>query len=255
MLRDTWLIFRRDLTLSLRSPVWIMIGIMQPVLYLVLFGPLMERIVENTPGFPPGSSWAILTPALIIQLALFGSSFAGFGLLAEYRVGVVERLRVTPASRVALLLGKVANSALHTMVQAVLITVLAFLAFDIAVPLDGIVLSLLIVGLTAVTLASASYALALTIKSEVAFPALLNAMLLPLLLLSGILVPITTRLAPEWLYQISRINPLTHIVDAERASFRGDMTMDALLTGCVVLVVLAALAVFWGARTFRRENA
>ncbi|PXY20572.1 ABC transporter permease [Prauserella flavalba] len=255
MLRDSWLIFRRDFSLSMRNPAWIMIGIMQPVLYLVLFGPLMERVVANTPGFPPGSSWAILTPALVIQLALFGSSFAGFGLLAEFRSGVVERLRVTPASRVALLLGKVLNNALQTMMQAILIIVLAFLVFDLDAPFGGILLSLLIVGLTSVALASASYALALTIKNEQAFPALLNAVLLPLLLLSGILLPITTGLAPDWLYTISRINPFTHIVDAERASFRGDVTMDALFTGCVVLLVLTVLTVFWGARTFRKENA
>src|SRR4051794_22633907 len=105
MLRDTWLIFKHDLTLSLRNPAWILIGVLQPVLYLVLFGPLMDKVVASTPGFPPGSSWTILTPALIIQLALFSSSFAGFGLLMDYRSGVLERLRVTPASRVALLLG------------------------------------------------------------------------------------------------------------------------------------------------------
>ncbi|MBK1785533.1 ABC transporter permease [Prauserella cavernicola] len=255
MSRDIWLIFRRDLSLSMRNPAWIMIGIMQPVLYLVLFGPLMERVVSNTPGFPPGSSWTILTPALIIQLALFGSSFSGFGLLAEFRSGVLERLRVTPASRVALLLGKVLNNALQTVLQAILIIVLAFLVFDLDAPFGGIVLSLVIVGLTSTALASASYALALTIRNEQAFPALLNAVLMPVLLLSGILLPITTGLAPDWLYAISRINPFTHIVDAERASFRGDVTMDALFTGCVVLVVLTSVTVFWGARTFRRENA
>ncbi|WP_158889287.1 ABC transporter permease [Amycolatopsis anabasis] len=255
MLRDIWLIFRRDMALSLRNPAWIAIGIMQPVLYLVLFGPLMEKIVSSTPGFPPGDSWTILTPALIIQLALFGCSFAGFGLLADYRSGVVERLRVTPVSRVALLLGKVLANAVQTVVQAILITVLAYLVFDLNAPIGGIVLSLVIVALTAVTLASASYAVALTIKSEETFPALLNAVLMPVLLLSGILVPITAALAPDWLYAISRINPFTHVVDAERASFRGDVTLDAMLTGSIVLVVLAALAVWWGARTFQRENA
>ncbi|MFC4002744.1 ABC transporter permease [Prauserella oleivorans] len=255
MLRDIWLIFRRDLALSLRNPAWILIGVMQPVLYLVLFGPLMDKIVTSTPGFPPGSSWTILTPALVIQLALFSASFAGFALLADFRSGVVERLRVTPASRTALLLGKVLNNALQTIVQTVVLTVLALLFFDLAAPLGGVLLTLLIVALLSVTLSSASYALALTVKSEESFPALLNAVLMPVLLLSGILVPITTGLAPEWLYTISRINPFTHIVDAGRAGFRGDITMDAMFTGSVVLVVLMALAVFWGTHTFRKENA
>lgn len=255
MLRDTWLIFKRDWTLSMRNPAWVMIGIMQPVLYLVLFGPLMEKVVSSTPGFPPGTSWTILTPALIIQLALFSSSFAGFSLLMDYRSGVLERLRVTPASRVGLLLGKVVNNVIQAVIQAVLITVLAYVAFGLDAPIGGVLLSLVIVGLVAATLASASYAVALTLKSEQAFPALLNAVLMPVLLLSGILLPITSILAPDWLYTISRINPFTHVVDAERATFRGDLTMDALMTGSIILVVMTVLAVFWGTRTFQKENA
>ncbi|NIJ10574.1 ABC-2 type transport system permease protein [Saccharomonospora amisosensis] len=255
MWRDVWLIFRRDLVLSLRNPAWIFIQIMQPVLYLVLFGPLLEKVVASTPGFPPGDVWTIFTPALIVMIALFGTSFVGFGLLADYRSGVVERLRVTPASRTALLLGKVLNNALQALVQAILLITLAVVVFGLRAPVGGIALSLLIAGLLAVTMASASYALALTLKSEEAFPALLNAVLLPVLLLSGILLPITTGLAPEWLYTISRINPFSHVVEAERAGFRGDFTVDALLTGSLVLVALTTLAMLWGVRTFRRENA
>ncbi|HET6286291.1 MAG TPA: ABC transporter permease, partial [Amycolatopsis sp.] len=74
-------------------------------------------------------------------------------------------------------------------------------------------------------------------------------------LLSGILIPITAGSAPEWLYTISRINPFRHVVDVERNSFRGDFSMDALFTGSVVVLVMAVLAVWWGARTFQRENA
>ncbi len=62
-------------------------------------------------------------------------------------------------------------------------------------------------------------------------------------------------LAPDWLYWLSRINPFAHVMDAERASFRGDFSVDALLTGSVVLFVITILAVWWGARTFQKENA
>lgn len=255
MWHDVWLIFRRDFRLALRNPTWLFIQLMQPVLYLVLFGPLMERMVANTPGFPPGDIWTIFTPALVVMVALFGSAFVGFSLLAEYRNGVVERLRVTPVSRAALLLGKVFTNALQTLVQASLLITLAVVVFGLRAPVGGIVLSLVIAALLAVTMSSASYALALTLKNEEAFPALLNAVLLPVLLLSGILIPITTGLAPAWLYTLSRINPFSHVVEAERASFRGDFTVDALFTGSIVLVVITVLAVWWGARTFRRENA
>lgn len=254
MLREIWLVFRRDLTISMRIPAWIFIGIMQPVLYLVLFGPLMERIVANTPGFPPGNGWTILTPALIVQMALFGM-FAGFGILADLQNGVLERLRVTPVRRTALLLGKVANYALQLLIQALIMLVLALVAFDLSAPFGGVVLALVIVLLMGITLASCGYAMALILKSQEAFIPLLNTILMPILLLSGILIPITTGLAPKWLYTISQINPFRHVVDADRAAFRGDFSMDALFTGSVILAVMAILAVWWGARTFQRENA
>ncbi|MGW6918984.1 ABC transporter permease [Kitasatospora sp. NPDC054939] len=255
MLRDTWLIFDRDLRLSLRSPTWVLIGIMQPLLYLFLFGPLMVTVVDHTPGFPPGNAWAVLTPALIVQTALFSGAFAGVGLLTEYRTGVVDRFRGTPASRSALLLGKVLAQAVQAVAQAVLIVVVTMLVFDLEAPFGGMLLSLAIAALLAVALSSASYALALLLKSEAAFPPLLNAVLLPLLLLSGVLLPVSAELAPGWLYTLARINPLTHVVDAERAAFRGDLAADGLVTGSLVLLAMALLAVFWGTRTFRKESA
>jgi ABC-2 type transport system permease protein len=254
MLREIWLVVRRDLTVSMRIPAWIFIGIMQPMLYLVLFGPLLEPLVANTPGFPPGNAWAILTPALVVQMALFGM-FAGFGILAELRTGALERMRVTPVRRVALLLGKVANYALQLLVQSLIILVLALVAFDLSAPFWGVVLALIIALLMGITLASAGYATALLLKSEEAFIPLLNTILLPVLLLSGILIPITSGLAPDWLYTISQINPFRHIVDADRSAFRGDYSLDGLLTGSIVLLVMAVLSVWWGARTFARENA
>ncbi|WIY05682.1 ABC transporter permease [Amycolatopsis mongoliensis] len=253
MLRDIWLIFRRDMRAALRNPTWIVIGIMQPLLYLFLFGPLMVRAMQAQ-GLSEVDGWMLLTPALIAQLALFGSSFVGFGLLADYRSGVVERFRVTPVSRGALLLGKVLASALQAVVQALVIIALAYLAFDLDAPVGGVLLSLVIVFLLAVSLASCSYALALTLKSEETFPALLNAVLIPLLLLSGILLPITAGVAPKWLYTVSRINPFRHVVDVERSSFRGDFTMDALFTGSVVVLVMAVVSVWWGTRTFQKDS-
>jgi ABC-2 type transport system permease protein len=255
MARDIWLVFRRHMVISLRNPAWVMIGIMQPLLYLLLFGPLMEKIVSSTPGFPPGDSWQILAPGLLVQLGLFGSMFAGFALLGDLRTGVVERMRVTPVSRLALLLGRVLHDTVQLVVQAMLLLLVAYLVFGMRAPIAGVLLCLVMVMLLAVTLSSTSYALAMLVRSEEAFPALLTTISVPLLLLTGILVPITTELAPRWLYVLSRINPFAHVMDAERASFRGDYSVDGLLTGSVVLFAITILAVWWGARTFQRENA
>lgn len=252
MLRDTGLVFGRAIRQLLRNPVWVVFGLVQPVLYLALFGPLLIRVVNSTPGFPAGDAWQIFVPALLVQMGMFGGLFVGFGLISEYRAGVIERMRVTPASRTALLLGRVLRDGVVTLVQAILMVLIALL-FGLRVPWQGVALGLLIMVVLGMALASASYAVALLVKSEDAFAPLLNAVVLPLVLLSGILLPM--QLAPNWLYRLSRINPFSHIVDAERAAFLGNFGSRAALVGGSVTIVLALLMVVWGTRTFQRENA
>ena len=101
-LRETRIVFNRAMRLSLRNPAWVIIGLMQPIPYLALFGPLLKKMTV-VPGFPPGSWWQVFVPGLLIQLGIFGAMFVGFGLVAEWRAGVIEQMRVTPASRAALI--------------------------------------------------------------------------------------------------------------------------------------------------------
>ena len=93
-LRETWLIFRRSLILTLRQPVWLLMGILQPVLYLVLFGPLLEGAVTQAGAGLNAFDWFV--PGMLVMVGVFGAAFVGFGLIAELRYGVIERMRVTP---------------------------------------------------------------------------------------------------------------------------------------------------------------
>jgi ABC-2 type transport system permease protein len=252
MLRDTGLVFGRAMRQLLRNPVWVVFGLVQPVLYLGLFGPLLIKVTQSTPGFPPGDAWQIFVPALLVQMGMFGGLFVGFGLIAEYRAGVIERMRVTPASRTALLLGRVLRDGLVTLVQAIVMVLIA-LIFGLRVPWQGAALGLGIMVVLGMALSSTSYAVALLVKSEDAFAPLLNAVVLPIILLSGILLPM--QLAPSWLYHLSRINPFSHVVDAERAAFLGHFTSRPVVIGGLVTIALVVIAAAWGTRTFQRENA
>ncbi len=252
LLTETGLIFVRSMKQSLRNPAWVVIGIVQPILYLALFGPLLSPIIENTPGFPPGDAYQVLVPALLVQLGLFGSLFAGFALISEYRSGVIERMRVTPVSRVALLLGRSLKDTVVLVVQGVLLVLLALL-FGLRVPVVGVVVALVLVAVLGLATSSASYALALRLKSEDALAPVLNTIVLPVLLLSGILLPMT--LAPAWLFAISRVNPFVYVVDAERAIFQGELLTGTVLVGVAVAIALTVVTVGWGVRTFQRESA
>ena len=249
---ETWLIFVRSVHRSLRNPTWVVLGLVQPVLHLALFGPLLEPLV-GVRGFPPGDAWQVFVPGLLIMLGLFGGAFVGFGLVAEYRSGVIERMRVTPVSRVALLLGRVLRDVVVLLMQALILTLAAVVLFGLRIPWQGAVLGLALVALLGVALASVSYSVALTLKSEDALAPLLQGVTVPLLLLSGLLLPMS--LAPDWLYKLSRINPFTHVVEGARATFRGDLTSAPVLTGALVTLGLVVISVWWGTRTFQHENA
>jgi ABC-2 type transport system permease protein len=246
MLRDAMITFRYQMRLLLREPVWIFIVMIQPLLYLALLGPLIEPIAK-TQGFPPGDAWQVFVPGMLIQLGIFGSMFVGFGIIGEIRYGTVERMRVTPASRLGLLLGRVLRDTIVLLVQATLLTVIAVL-FGLRVPLGGAVITVVIVGMLGIALSSLSYAAGIWLKSEDALASLLNMVSVPLLLLSGILLPMS--LGPGWLQRLASLNPFSHIVDASRAAFRDDLASGSLVVGLVAASVLAVATL-----TFQRESA
>jgi len=245
--RDTWLIFRRSLILTLRQPTWLIFGIMYPVLYLVFFGPLLEGAVGQSGGDVNAYNWFV--PGLLVQVALFGSAFVGFGLIAELRYGVVERMRVTPMSRTAMLLGRSLRDVVLLLVQALIMVALS-IPFGLTLDPAGIVLSFGVLALLGLAVAPLSYAAALALKSEDAFAPLIQGVTFPLLLLSGILLPMA--LAPQWLQTLSDINPLTHAVDAARALFNSDWGNPEIAIGVGLTSVLAVVAVWVAARTFGR---
>ncbi len=250
---DTFLIFRRQMRLSLREPAWVIIGLIQPVLYLVFFGPLLTRVASGgLPGFPPGNSYSFFVPGLLIQLGLFGAAFVGFSIISDWRAGVIERFRVTPVSRLALLSGRVLRDMVTLLVQAIVL-VLAGVAFGMRAPVAGVLIGLGFIAVVAVSLSAVSYTLGLLLKSEDALAPLINMVVVPLMLLSGIMLPLT--LGPGWLQGIARATPFRYIIDAMRQAFGGVYATTIMVEGVCVAVGLAAVCLWVASRAFVRENA
>ena len=246
-LRETSIVFRRQLRIALRNPAWVIIGLVQPLLYLALFGPLLEPLAST---FGADNAYALFVPGLLVQLGLFGALFTGFGLVAEWRAGVIEAERVTPASRAALLFGRVLLNAVQLLVQAIVLVLLSF-AFGLKASAAGIVFGIVLTVLLGAACACASNAIGLLTKSEDVLAPLLNSIALPVLLLSGILLPITQ---PTWLKTLADIVPTKHVVDAIRSVFTG--TFDSTVWwGTFWALLVFAVAAWWGTRVFRRENA
>ncbi len=250
-LRDTWLMFQRYLMVFVRNPAWVAIGVLQPVLYLVLFAPLLKSLAR-TPGFPPGGAYNVFVPGLLIQLGLFGASGVGFGLIAELRAGVIERFRVTPVSRFALLLGRALRDILTMVVQSLILLLLA-IPFGLQPTLFGVFVMLGLVALIGLGMSSLAYAAALWLKSEDSYAPLVFTLSLPILLLSGVLLPL--QLAPDWLQHIAQANPLSYAVTAARDVFNGHGSNPDVFKGLAIMAGVALAGIIVGARRFSRAIA
>ncbi len=245
MLLDTWLIFRHQLRFALGNRIGMAFGMLQPILYLTLFGPLLA-------GYVGRDAWRVFVPGTLMQLSLMSAGMAGFGIVFDARFGVLERLRVTPASRLALLLGRVLTNTVVLFMQAVVLVVAGF-AFGLRVPFAGLAIGLALIVPLAVGLAALSYAFALVIKRQELFAPMTGTIIVPLLLLSGSLLPMAT--APRWLDLTSRLTPFRYVVEALRAAFAGDYASRGLLVGTAVSLVFVVVAVVVATRTFIRANA
>ncbi|MEU4267197.1 ABC transporter permease [Streptomyces sp. NPDC026092] len=248
LLHDTALVFGRYARQTLRSKFQIFFGALMPLLYLLFFGPLLSDL----PLGREGDSWQILVPGLLLQLGLFGASFAGFSLIMEKNWGVVERMRVTPVSRLALLLGRLLRDASLFVFQAVLL-VLTALVMGLRAPLFGVLVGFVFVALLTFSLASLSYALAMKVNTPTEFGPTVNALTLPAMLLSGLMLPMA--LAPTWLNVLSHLMPFRYLVDAVRDVYVGQYATATVLYGVLVAVGFTLVSVTVGTRTFLRAGA
>ncbi|MGW4800448.1 ABC transporter permease [Nonomuraea sp. NPDC004297] len=241
MPRETWLLFRHDLDVTLRQKAGVVIGMLQPLLFLVLFGPI----------FATFGTWETLVPGLIVQLGLMSAGMAGFGVVFDRRTGVLERMRVTPAGRLALLLGRVLNNVVTLVAQTLLLLAVAF-AFGLRAPVLGLAAGLTLVAVLGAGLAALSYAIALTIDEHLFAPVMTTAVV-PLLLLSGTFLPMS--MAPGWLAGLSHASPFRYVLEALRELFHGRYLTGAVAAGVAVTLLFAAAGLAIGTRVYNREHA
>jgi ABC-2 type transport system permease protein len=248
ILRETKLMLARSLVHAIRNPIWLFLNLFQPILYLVLFMPLLEGL-GGVPGLPEGKTVQVFIPGLLVMLAMFGSAFVGFGLVDEIRTGVIERFLVTPVSRFAIMAGRVIKDVIVLLAQCLLITLFS-IPFGLTVDIGGFLISLLLYAFIAIAMASMSYAFALIYKSEDTLSTTLNSIALPVSLLSGIMLPMV--LAPLWLQTLAMANPFSYAVNASRALFAGHPGSPEVWLGFAVIIALAALLYVWAVRSLKK---
>ncbi len=250
VLRDTWYVFWREMLLPLRDPFSLVFSLLQPLVFLALFGPLLGSAV-GAPAFGGQSTLQWFLPGVVVMIALFGTSMTGSNLQYELMTGSYERILATPLSRSSLMIGRALKEWAPLVVQGMLIAIVCVPFGFTFYPLH-VVFGLIILGIFGIGLGALSYSLALVSQSkEWIFWAVQQTLLFPLMILSGIMLPIEA--GPEWMKVASRFNPLTYLVNAERELFAGSVGLDTLY-GLVAAVVTAMIGLVVGIRTISRST-
>jgi ABC-2 type transport system permease protein len=245
LLADTTNVLTRELRPLMREPFGMMISLMQPLVFLALFAPLL-------PDLGPVSALQWFVPGIVAMSCLMGSSMVGASLMQEMFTGSHERLLVSPLSRASLLIGRALREIVPTMAQTLLIlAIVTPFSFDLHPA--GVLVGIAILGVFCVGVGALSFALALASKDQDwLFWVVQQTVIFPILLLAGMLLPVEN--GPGWLRFLSQLNPLTYVIDAERALFAGTFPVDTVAAGAVAAVVVGALGLTVGLRAMKRSS-
>jgi hypothetical protein len=127
-MRHTAYLALRDLRALWRQPWFVAVTLVQPLIWLLLFGELFERMAA-LPGFGGESYIAYLAPGIVVMSALFSSGWNGMATIEDINRGVTDRLLVSPVRRGALIAGRVAQSAVVIVVQSVIMVLIALAVY------------------------------------------------------------------------------------------------------------------------------
>ena len=250
MIRDSWYFTGRKLHAMVRNPWVLSFSIVQPVIWLFLFGELFKKVVD-IPGFGvSGSYLEYLIPGIVAMNAMSNNMWAGMSMIEEIDRGTLDRFLVTPASRVGLLNGTVAEQAVGTVYQTLLIVGLG-LAGGARYPggVGGVVVLIVASVLVGIVFGALSNAVGMMLRSREAIIGVYTFFMLPLMFLSSAFM--TTSLMPGWMQAIASRNPLNWVVQIGRDALATAPDWSAIALRGVGLLALAVLCVAISGLTFR----
>jgi ABC-2 type transport system permease protein len=234
----------------LRQPAYAAMTLVQPMIWLLLFGQLFRSVVE-IPGFSNGSGsyLAFLTPGVVVMTALFSSGWAGTVYIEDMNRGVMDRLLASPVRRGAMMIGTLAYQGVTTVVQTVVVLAIALVAgARFAGGAAGMLVTLVAAVLIATIVASLSNALALLLRQQEALIGISQFLVLPLQFVSSAVMD--TSLAPSWLQTVARYNPVDWAVTASREALSAGADWGAVGARLALLVVLAVVMAGLATRAF-----
>ena len=264
-LSETYILYLRSMKKLLRRPIAIYFSLIQPVIWMLLFGQIFNRIAgANAQAFGGKSYFQFFVPAVLLQTLLFGAAQSGIGIINDMQSGFLNKLLTTPVHRMAILLGRILGDLTRMSLQGTLIVLIAWLAGQFQSEriryeygLAGVLGALAIALLFGLGLASLNVFIALKTRNTESTFLIANFLTLPLLFTSSAQLPVT--LLPEWLQYVAKVNPVTYAIDSMRVLLNGAQAVPdveavpLVLQTILILSLLAALTLTLAVRSFRQS--
>ena len=232
---DTWALTIRDLLRLWRQPWFIAVTLVQPIIWLLLFGALFERVVD-IPGFSGGDYKQYLVPGVLVMTAFFSSGWSGMSTVDDLERGVTDRLLVTPVRRWPLIAGRLGQNLVQLVIQSLIIIALALAA-----------------GLLGTAFSALSNALALVTRTEESLIGAVTFLQLPLTFLSSAFMQ--PRLMPGWIQTVSDYNPVEWAIRAGREAVGTSPDWATVAGYCGLLAAFALACLVLATRAFRAYQA
>jgi ABC-2 type transport system permease protein len=214
--RQTWQVSLRYLRALYRQPAFLGITLVQPIIWLLLFGALFKA-VSRIPGFHGGSYVDFLTPGIVVMLAISSAGWTGMAFIEDINGGVMDRVLASPVWRGALNLGNVAQAVLTIVIQTTVIVLLALaLGADYTNGVGGVLVLVVVAALLGAAFASLSNGLALLARQRETLIGAVSMVVLPLTFLSSALMQ--QSLVPGWIRTVAKVNPVNWATEAGRSA-------------------------------------
>jgi ABC-2 type transport system permease protein len=246
----TAILTARQLRAFIRVPFYLVMNLIQPIIWLLLFGQLFKSVVD-IPGFGGGDDYLVfLTPGIVMMMALFGSAWAGTSYIQDMDRGVMDRFLTSPTSRGGLIVATMLYQAVLAVIQTLVVLGVAWLA---GARFGGGIVGLLVLLLATVLLtfvfAAFSNAIALLARQQTALIAISQLISFPLMFLSSAIMD--TTLSPEWVGNVARFNPFEWAVVAGREALQDTPDWATIWANLGPLAGLVVVMTWLATRAFR----
>ena len=247
---QSWFMTRRHARQLVRQPWFLLITLLQPIIWLLLFGSLFRSVTE-IPGFGAAGTYLdYLVPGIVVMTALMASGWSGMGIIEDIERGLLDRFLAGPTHRSSLIAGRIGYEAIALTIQGSIMGVLAWiLGASFASGPIGFAVLLAVAVLVAFAFAALSCAMALALRNRESVIGVNTMLTLPLTFLSAAFLPLA--LAPDWIETVATANPVNWAIVAGREALLAEPDWSLILPRVAGLAIVAVLSLALATRAFR----